>query len=332
MRADRLLAMLLHLERHRGATAADLAERLEVSVRTIYRDVAALQAAGVPVWTETGPGGGIRLLDGWRAPVEGLTADEASALFLTGVPSAAAELGLGALMASGRTKLLATLPPELRSRAGRIAERFHLDAPGWFHRQRPVEHLGPVADAVWSGRRLDVVYAHRSGARRRRLDPLGLVLKAGTWYLVARHRGRVLTYRVDRITAARTRSERFERPAGFDLAVWWAASSAEFDRSLLRLPVRVRLGPSGWHIAPQVLTGAAIDVAGAGPPDDEGWRTVEVAMETEEVALGQLTALGAEVEVLEPGSLRAALAEVGRRVAARNGAGDGDGAHRPAQV
>ena len=321
MRADRLLALLLHVERRGRATATELAEQLEVSVRTIYRDVAALQAAGVPVWTEAGPGGGIHLIEGWRAPVEGLTADEASALALTGVPTAAAELGLGAVMATARTKLLATLPPELRSRAGRISERFHLDAPGWFQRQEPVEHLATVADAVWSSRRLDITYQQRSGVQRRRVDPLGLVLKAGTWYLVALHRGRPLTYRVDRITSASAREERFQRPEDFDLASWWERSASEFDRSILTFEARLRLSPTGWRWAPHVLKGAGIDeaYATAGPPDGEGWREVTIALETEEVALHQLTGLGADVEVLRPRSLRRALRDVGRAMAERNG-------------
>lgn len=317
MRADRLLALLLHVERHRRVTADELARHLEVSVRTIYRDVASLQAAGVPLWTETGPGGGIRLVDGWRSPVDGLTADEAGALFLTGVPSAAAELGLGAVVASARTKLLATLPPELAVRAGRVAERFHLDAPGWFQRQEPVEHLGVVAGAVWAGRRLDLRYRRGAEVVRRRVDPLGLVLKAGGWYLVARHRGRTLTYRVDRVVAASPRPERVERPPGFDLPSWWAGSTIEFDRSRLRYEATLRLGPGAWRAAPRALVGVALpDDAPPGPVD--GWREVTVRLESEQVALDQLRALGPEVEVVAPAALRRALRRAALLTAARN--------------
>lgn len=162
MRASRLLAILLRLQQVGPATSGQLASELEVSVRTIYRDVAALQAAGVPVWTETGPGGGVRLLEGWRSRLDGLTADEAGALFLGGAPGAVAELGLGTVLAAAQAKVLATLPPELRSRAARVRQRFLLDAPGWFHHDEELPHLATVADAVWAERRVDLRY--RRGA------------------------------------------------------------------------------------------------------------------------------------------------------------------------
>src|SRR3954447_15305518 len=130
MRAGRLMALLLLLQARRSATATELAAALEVSVRTIYRDVTDLQAAGVPIWSETGRHGGVRLLDGWRTQLGGLTGDEASVLFLAGARAAASELGLGAVLAAAQAKVLATLPPELRGRATRVRERFHLDAPG----------------------------------------------------------------------------------------------------------------------------------------------------------------------------------------------------------
>src|SRR5438132_9462583 len=167
MRASRLVALLLELQATSTVTAAELAARLEGSVRTIYRDVASLQAAGVPVWTEAGPGGGIRLLDGWTGRLVGIAVDEAGALFLAG--------------SVAQAEVLATLPRDLAARAGRIRERLHVDAPDWFTQAEPVPHLAVVADAVWTGRRLDVRY----GPARRRVDPLGLVLKGGRWYLVA---------------------------------------------------------------------------------------------------------------------------------------------------
>ncbi len=178
MRSARLLALLLVLQRRGRATAAELAGELEVSVRTLYRDVAALTEAGVPVWAEPGPHGGIRLVEGWRTRLDGLSADEAAALFLSGAPQAAADLGLAAVAVNARAKVDATLPAELRGRAGRIRERFLLDAPGWFARPEPLGALPAVADAVWEARRLDLRYGPR--ATRRRVDPLGLVLKAGT--------------------------------------------------------------------------------------------------------------------------------------------------------
>ena len=181
MRSARLLALLLRLQRTGPATAATLARELEVSERTIYRDVSMLQAAGVPLWTEAGTGGGIRIVDGWRSPVDGFTASETVALTLG--HAGAADLGLGAVLTAARSKLHSALPAAARGDLGRVADRFLLDAPGWFHDTRPGPALATVARAVWDGTRLDVTYGARRPAARR-LDPLGLVLKAGTWYLV----------------------------------------------------------------------------------------------------------------------------------------------------
>jgi predicted DNA-binding transcriptional regulator YafY len=320
VRASRLLTLMLLLQANGQATAPRLAAELEVSVRTIYRDVAALQAAGVPLWTETGPGGGIRLLEGWRTRLDGLTSDEASALFLSGARSAAAELGLGAVLAAAETKVLTTLPPELRSRAGRMRERFHLDAPGWFHRPESTEHLATIADAVWSARRIDVLYGRGERVIQRRLDPLGLVAKAGTWYLVARSRREIRTWRVGRVRSVAIRDETFVRPDGFDLVAWWAESSAAFDRSLLRYRCRLRLSPAALRLLPHVVgeAGGSPAVASASPPNDEGWRVVELDAESEEVAADQLTGLGAGVEVLDPPALRAALHATAIAMAERN--------------
>ena len=323
MRATRLMALLMLCRSRDRWTAAQLADELEVSVRTVYRDISALQATGVPLWTESGPGGGIRILPGWSSRVEALTGDEAAALALTGVPSAASELGLGAVALSAQLKVRAALPPELAARAARIEERLHLDLPGWFHRPDPTEHLAEVARAVWSGQRLDLTYRRSDRSVQRRVDPLGLVLKAGTWYLVAAHRGSVRTYRVGRIERCEVRDDAATRPADFDLASWWADSSEEFDRSVLRARCRVRLSPSAQRRLGSVTSPAAAEraLAAAGEPDADGWRTAELEIESDEVACSQLIALGAEVEVLAPDSLRTRLHDLGAAIARH---------HRPA--
>lgn len=297
MRASRLVQLLLLLQERREVTAEALATEVEVSVRTIYRDVAALQAAGVPLWTESGPGGGIRLVDGWSGRLDGIAPDEAGALFLAGTVAQAS--------------VLSTLPRELSARAGRIRERFHVDAPDWFSRHEPVPHLDVVADAVWTGRRLDLRYVEAE----RRVDPLGLVLKGGRWYLVAAHRGRPRTYRIGRITAAAVRDERVRRPDGFDLAAWWSASADEFDLAIRRTEVTVRVSPRGLRWLPRAVLLPSVE---AGEPDADGWFRLTVPVESDEVAAHQLLSLGGDVEVVSPPAVRRALAEAGATLLARN--------------
>ncbi|HEV7647149.1 MAG TPA: WYL domain-containing protein [Actinophytocola sp.] len=322
MRAERLATLLFLQQQRRRATAATAAEALAVSERTVYRDIAALEAAGVPLWTEQGRAGGIRLMDGWRTRLDGLTCREAAAIFAVGVPEVLAELGLGSALTGARAKVLATLPAGLREYASRVSDRFHLDAPGWFHRPEDVSQLAAVASAVADTRRLEVRYGRADRTVERVLEPLGLVVKAGVWYLVAQPvpAAEPRTYRVARIESA-VLADEFERPA-FDLASWWSDTSARFERSLLRDRVRLRLSPRAQRALPEVTDreAAAEALADAGPPDADGWREVSLDVASERVALTQLTALGVGVEILAPESLRAALAGVGSAIAARNAA------------
>lgn len=281
-------------------------------MRTIYRDITALNAAGVPLWTESGPGGGVRLLDGWQSKLSGMTGVETSALMLLGVPSVAADLGLADAIAAAENKLLGALPVPLRTDAQVWRERVHVDAPGWFREPGPTEFLPTITAAVLSGRRLELSYKDST----RTLDPLGLVAKAGVWYLVAARTGTVLSYRVERISAARALDDVVERPESFDLAAWWEASTRAFDRALLVFDCRVRLSPRAARSLANVIgREAAPDMP---EPDADGWTAVDLTLEGFDVALGQLTALGSGVEVIAPRALRDALREVGAEIAARN--------------
>ena len=197
MRASRLVSLLLLLQTRGRMTAAHLADELEVSVRTIYRDLEALSAAGVPVYAEAGPNGGCQLIEGYRTRLTGLTANEAEALIVSGVPGPVGELGLGTVLGAAQLKLLAAMPTELAERASLARHRFHLDAPRWFRGGRNEPYLAEVAAAVWHDQCINVRYRHpgADAAVTRHLDPLGLVLKAGVWYLVARRDGELRTYR-----------------------------------------------------------------------------------------------------------------------------------------
>jgi predicted DNA-binding transcriptional regulator YafY len=306
MRASRLLSVLLLLQTRGRMTAAELADELEVSVRTIYRDVESLGAAGVPLYGDRGPAGGYRLVDGYRTRLTGLTGDEAESIFLAGLPGPAAELGLGTVLAAAELKLLAALPPELRSRAGRIRERFHLDAPGWFHDLERPTYLAAVAEAAWNQRTLRVRYRRWGGEVRRTLDPLGVVLKGGAWYVVARTAGQIRTYRASRILELEVLDERFERPDGFDLAQFWRSWSEQFQAGLHRFEAVVRLSPRAFDLLPHVVNPVAARAArkSAGPADDDGWREAVLPIESREHAPFELLRLGADVEVLAPRELR----------------------------
>ena len=274
----------------------------------MHRDLAALRALGVPLWTETGRNGGVRLVDGWRSRLDGMTEREVVALFALGAPRALADLGLGTAVSAAHAKVSATLPPELREQAQRVAQRFHLDAPAWYHREEDNEQLAVVARAVWHERRVQVGYRRGDRTVDRTLAPLGLVLKAGVWYLVASADGDVRTYRVGRLVRVEELDERFERPADFDLVEWWADASVAFERSLPRLLVDVRLSPRGLRALPRVLDPdmAGQALAAAGAPGDDGWTDVQLRLEEPEIAAGQLLPLGPDVQVVGPPQVRAA--------------------------
>ncbi|TGA95172.1 WYL domain-containing protein [Streptomyces sp. MZ04] len=311
MRADRLLALLLLLQNRGRMTAPELADELEVSVRTVYRDAEALAASGVPVYAERGPAGGFRLMDGYRTRLTGLTDDEADSLALAGMPTAAADLGLGAELVTAQLKLGAALPAGLGERSRRIQERFLLDAEGWFRAADPAPLLPVVADAVWRRQVLRAHYRRWGGEVHRELHPLGLVLKAGNWYLVATADGTVRTYRVSRFldVTAGDRGEPSERPPGFDLAAYWQAASRDLQARVLRGTARVRVSPAGLRLLSALFGAAgARAVEAAGEPDADGWRVVDLEVETLPVAVSDLLRLGLEAEVLGPPELRAELA------------------------
>ncbi|OIJ65451.1 helix-turn-helix transcriptional regulator [Streptomyces mangrovisoli] len=323
MRAARLIKMVLLLQSRPSMTAAELARELEVSERTVTRDAQALSEAGVPVYADRGRAGGYRLVGGYRTRLTGLARGEAEALFLSGVPGALREMGLEDAASAARLKVSAALLPSLRDAPRTAAQRFHLDAPNWFTEPATPGLLPAVADAVWDDRRLGVRYRGRKGEVERDLEPYGLVLKAGVWYLCARvtdedaHR----VYRVDRFVSVRAGDERFERDPEFDLPGFWRERAAEFARSVLRAEAVVRLSPDGLRRLPYAVDPASARraLASAGPPEADGWVTVTLPVESEEVAHGQLTALGPEAEALAPAGLRARLAADARRLAALYG-------------
>lgn len=326
MRAARLIKMVLLLQSRPSMTAAELARELEVSERTVTRDAQALSEAGVPVYADRGRAGGYRLIGGYRTRLTGLARSEAEALFLSGVPGALREMGLEDVASAARLKVSAALLPSLRDAPDSAAQRFHLDAPAWFREPETPALLPVIAEAVWEERRIGVGYRRGDAVVERELEPYGLVLKAGVWYLCARvpDGGAFRTYRIDRFDAVEARDERFGRDPEFDLPRHWAEQAERFARSILRAEVVVRLSPDGVRRLPYAVDplSAREALTDAGEPDAEGWVTVTLPVESEEVAHSQLTALGPEAEVLAPGSLRERFAADAAALAARYGRGN----------
>jgi predicted DNA-binding transcriptional regulator YafY len=320
VRASRLVNVLLLLQTRNRMTAGELAEELEVSVRTIYRDVDALAEAGVPIYAERGPHGGVRLVDGYRTRLTGLTAEEAEAVFLSGVPGPAAELGLGTVVAAARLKVMAALPPELRTRAGRVSERFHLDAPGWFRSSEELTHLELLAGAVWESQLIRMTYrrGERAGTVDRTIEPLGLVLKGGIWYVVARTADSIRTYRVSRVQDAALVGERFVRPEGFDLAAHWEQSRAAYEQSVERVEVVVRLPADQLsHFGDAAGDRAMADSYRTVDPVDPDFVHLRLEFDWTDDAIAAALKLPDAVEVIEPAWLRQAIVDTARTLLAR---------------
>ncbi|MBM7491157.1 putative DNA-binding transcriptional regulator YafY [Micromonospora luteifusca] len=319
MRASRLISLLLLLQARGSMTAGELARELEVSERTVYRDVLALSAAGVPVYADRGRAGGYRLLGGYRTRLTGLTRDEAEALFLAGLPGPAGDMGLADAVAAAELKVLAALPPALRDAPARAGQRFHLDVPGWFRETAPPPWLTELARAVWRDRVVELRYRRGDREVSRRVQPYGLVLKSAVWYLVGRVGDDTRTYRVDRVTGVEVGEESFDRDGDFDLAGHWREQAGSFLRTMLRAEVTVRLSTAGLrqlrHLvdAPNVYDEV---VAAAGAPDGLGWVVARLPVESVEVAYHQLLGLGPEVEVLDPPELRRLFTEAADRLGA----------------
>ncbi|MFF7947452.1 helix-turn-helix transcriptional regulator [Streptomyces griseorubiginosus] len=318
MRAARLIKMVLLLQSRPSMTAAELARELEVSERTVTRDAQALSEAGVPVYADRGRAGGYRLIGGYRTRLTGLARGEAEALFLSGVPGALREMGLEDAASAARLKVSAALLPSLSDASRTAAQRFHLDAPNWFTEPKAPELLPAVAEAVWDDRRVTARYRGQEREVERELEPYGLVLKAGVWYVCARvaEGGSFRVYRIDRFTAVEARADRFVRDEEFDLPGFWAERAAQFARSILRAEVVVRLSGDGVRSLPYAVDPASAREAltAAGTPDEDGWLTVTLPVESEQVAHAQLLGLGPEVEVLAPESLRARFVDDVRRL------------------
>ena len=316
MRADRLLSILLLLQVHRRMTTGDLARRLEVSTRTIHRDMEALSGAGVPVVAERGTGGGWHLLEEYRTNLTGLSEGEVQALFLATPTRVFADLGLAKVADAALLKLRAALPP--RHSAVDLRQRLHVDVAGWRQAEGAVPLLPIFQEAVWQERRVRMAYQRNDGsAVDRVVDPLGLVAKGSLWYLVAASDGELRTYRISRVQEATLLDEAVARPAGFDLGEFWARSSSEFLTRLPRYHATIRVAPAA--LRQLRLAGRYARIEDQGPPDEEGWHTLRMVFEDAQGAREFVLGCGAQAEALAPPALRDEVLQAAEGIIARYG-------------
>ncbi|MBE2199797.1 MAG: YafY family transcriptional regulator [Anaerolinea sp.] len=318
MRADRLISILMLLQTKGQMTAQELADRLEVSPRTIYRDLDALSASGVPVYAERGPQGGCSLLENYRTNLTGLTENEVRALFMLTVPGLMADLGAGNAAEQALLKLTAALPAPFQKDVEMVRQRVYLDPAAWFAPEEPTPYLALVQEAVWQERRLRMVYRRGDGQWVKRLvEPYGLVAKASVWYMVAGSYGRPYVFRVSRIQEAELTDGRFARPPDFDLLAYWQQWCAQLETMQERYVATLRVSPTGLPLLVQAFgEGMHAIIAAAGSPDAEGCLTLRLPFASEERACQQLLGLGTAVTVTDPLSLRQRMTAVALQVVA----------------
>jgi len=328
MRADRLIYMLLLLQIHHRMTAAELARHLEVSERTIYRDVIDLSTAGIPLYTDRGPQGGISLLEGYRTSLTGLTREQAAALFALSIPSALDELGLGKELRAALLKIASSLPSTQRSEETRIRQRIHIDLNEDTPSNEPAPYLQTLQQAVWQDRVVHIryrsLYNRTADPLEAQAQPFGLVSRTGSWYLVIYKptpntpMGYLLVIRLETILDVKTLEHTFTRPEDFNLADFWKKWWADHRSRRPNYPVRLRASLE----ACQNLAGVAGNQAytalqNASPPDESGWVELTLVFDYLETARARLFTLGGEVEVLEPLALRLSLSDFAAQVLRR---------------
>jgi predicted DNA-binding transcriptional regulator YafY len=307
LRADRLLSIMLILQAQGKTTTVALAETLEVSRRTILRDIEALSIAGVPVHAEAGHGGGVYLDEHYRVSLTGLKEAEVRALFVSTRPGPLQDVGLGQAAEATLLKLFAALPSLHRQEAERMQQRLHLDPAWWWHKGDTLPWLETLRAAVFNDYRVRVRYERGDGhVVERILEPYSLVAKASVWYVIARREDELRTYRVSRFLAVEIMQERFERDPAFHLAQYWHTHAAEFVANLPSLAFTLRLTPAGLQFLKLYASGRYTlrDTTA-----DEATPIVDVRLSSLEEARMLILGLGTDAEIIEPHALREVIAQ-----------------------
>ncbi|MDO6705092.1 YafY family protein [Photobacterium sp. 1_MG-2023] len=310
MRASRLLTILMTLQSREQVSAAELARDCQVSVRSIYRDIDSLSALGIPVYSEQGARAGYRLLEGYRTQLNGFSKQEIETLFMLGLSGPMQELGLAPAMSEARLKLLAAIPANLRNHANRFQSCFLLDTPGWFTEKETVGSLPQLFSAIWQKNSVSFDYQSWRGSSERVVDPLGMVLKAGTWYLVAQSNTQVKTYRVARIQDLKILNQSFESDTSFDLSAYWQQSNRQMEAALYSNTAEIKLTAKGLRMLHSLSPPYVRQHTQIGQTDETGWTTVVLPSGRTEQAVVEMLRFGPDVQVLQPEALRQAMKTV----------------------
>ena len=316
MRADRLLSLIMLLETRGKMTARQLSEELEVSERTIYRDLTALGAAGIPVYTEGGPGGGISLIESYHTDLTGLCPGEVQALAMLNIPEPLVRLGVAPNLKTALLKLSAAMPTTGRSAEAHTRQRIHLDASWWFQPEEPLPHLDTLQAALWNDRMLEITFlGDFNTPLAQTVAPYGLVAKTNIWYLVLARDNHMNVIRVSRITAARALDRTFTRPADFDLPAFWDAWCREYEANRPRFSVTIRVAPVLAEKLPRLLAHDLYETLNTPPNlDRENWQTTTIVFDSFEAARTRLLGFGRAVEVIEPLALRMSIGDHARQI------------------
>ncbi|MBN8199715.1 MULTISPECIES: helix-turn-helix transcriptional regulator [Bacillaceae] len=313
MRADRLISILLLLQNNERMTSRELAKELEVTERTIHRDMEALSAAGIPVLAERGKFGGWRLLEKYRTNLTGLKADEIKTLLLSPSFEHLADLGISRDWKEARQKLLAAIPAPLKEDVKDISNRIHIDTSTWRQTPREMKSFEILQQAVWEEKKLQIKYEKADKQTSDRIvEPLGLIAKGNTWYLIAASDEQIKSYRASRIVDADLINEKFSRPSDFDLADYWQESKQKFISSLPKFEVEVEMSPS---IIQRInFTGRFVRVIHMDNPRDNGWIPVSLSFDTEQEAREYILGFGNQIKIVRPVSLRKSVWEMAESV------------------
>lgn len=308
MRADRLISIMMLLQTRGQMTAETLSQELAVSKRTIYRDIDALSASGVPIYADGGPGGGYALLDSYRTTLNGLTQEEIRALFLLITPESLSDLAINQALKSAVLKLTSALPPRLYDEPDFVRGRFYIDSSAWFQSSEPAPHLDHLQKAIWSDHIIEIKYRPSAGKPGwRRIAPLGLVAKSNIWYLAADTKNGRRVYRISRVLEIKETADQFQRDPSFDLHNFWHQWVQDYQLSLPTYAVTLRVAPSLFTLLPQIWGDQAQTALNNGAPDPDGWLVINFTFERRDEALARVLSLGSAVEVISPENLREAI-------------------------